>query len=98
MSTITELEKRVQALEASVQELKAQLSGPEQPARSWSDLFGKYKDDPAFAEATRLGREYREKQNRESLAELDRAGKKGGSGKKGAKKRKPAARGANGRT
>ena len=98
MATITELEKRIQALEASIQELKAQLSGSGQPSRSWSDLFGKYKDDPAFAEATRLGREYREKQNRESLAELDRAERKSGSGKKGAKKRKPAARGTNGRT
>jgi hypothetical protein len=92
MATIAELEKRIQALEATVLELTARLSGSEPPPRPWSELFGRYKDDPAFAEATRLGREYREKQNRESLAELDRAEKKR------VKKRKPSTRGSNGRT
>jgi hypothetical protein len=34
--------------------------------------IGTFKDDPTFAEAVRLGREYREEVNRTSLEESDR--------------------------
>lgn len=93
--TVKDLEKRVMMLEAELRELKAKFADQQPEAKSWTDLFGQYKDDPAFAEATRLGREWREKQNQQSLASLDREVKK--TRQKGAKKRKPTARGTNGR-
>lgn len=100
--TIAQLEKRVAALEAEIRALKAQVAGSEQKPRSWLDLFGKYKDDPAFEEATRLGREWYEEEKRKSLEEFDReaareaAGRKPRTQKAAAKKTKP--RKANGRT
>ncbi len=63
--TIADLQRRLEALEAEVKQLKA-------PARSWADLAGAYAADPTFAEAARLGREWREQINRESLEEFDR--------------------------
>lgn len=70
--TIKELEQRVAALETEVRALREQVATGEVPKRSVIDLFGKYKDDPATAEADRLGREWRERENRKSLEELDR--------------------------
>lgn len=69
MATVADSGKRVAALEAELNELKARLGGTE--SRSRVDLFGKYKDDPDFAEAARIGREFREAENRESLAGLN---------------------------
>ncbi|WP_395089892.1 hypothetical protein [Armatimonas sp.] len=60
MATIT-IEERVAALEERV----AQFI-PEEPAQGapkaawWKKLVGVYKNDTEFAEAGRLGREYRE--------------------------------------
>lgn len=70
--TVEDLAKRVAALEAEVQELRAKVGNGEPPKRSVLDLYGKYADDPTFEEATRIGREYRERVNRESLEEFDR--------------------------
>jgi hypothetical protein len=56
MSTVT-LEERVAALEQKV----AQFVPDEVPkAPWWKKIVGVYKNDPEFAEAERLGREYRE--------------------------------------
>lgn len=76
-----DLEKRVAALEAEIRELKAKLADQKPETKSWLDLAGKYQNDPFFDEAMRLGREWREQVNRESLEEFDKdmqaeAGKK----------------------
>jgi hypothetical protein len=94
--TVAELEKRLAALEAKVRKLRVQIDSSELKPRSWTDLFGKYANDPAFDEATRLGREERERINRESLAEFDREERKARS-RKGTSKKKPKARSANAR-
>ena len=55
------LEPRVAALEATVEQLQRKLelvtseTGP-----WWEHIVGAFADDPAFEEAMRLGREYRE--------------------------------------
>ncbi|HEY3324534.1 MAG TPA: hypothetical protein VGP72_29045 [Planctomycetota bacterium] len=55
------LEKRIAALEAEVAALKARSGGEKQDQRPWwRAVAGIFEDDPAFEEAMRLGREYRE--------------------------------------
>ena len=64
--TIAELEQRVLALERELAEVKSNLT--KKPSReSALATFGAFADDPGFEEMVRLGREYREKVNRESL-------------------------------
>jgi hypothetical protein len=58
------LEKRVEKLEKKVAELSGKPNLPTRTKNPWQ-TFGVLKDDPAFEEAVRLGREYREQQNRE---------------------------------
>lgn len=59
----TSLRARVEALEAEVARLKAQLGEQPGPGQAWwKEIWGSFADDPAFLEATRLGREYRESQ------------------------------------
>ena len=55
MATVT-LEERVAALEQKV----ARFIPEEAKAPWWKKIVGVYKNDPEFAEAERLGREYRE--------------------------------------
>jgi hypothetical protein len=60
MAALT-LEERVAALEAEVARLKriqAESVKPDQPW--WQEIRGRFKDDPAYEEAMRYGREYRE--------------------------------------
>jgi hypothetical protein len=55
------LEERVEALEAEVARLKQERASVTTPARPWwEEIRGTFKDDPIYAEAMRLGREYRE--------------------------------------
>lgn len=55
------LEDRVAALEAEVARLKAKVDGKTQAGEDWLDtMWGAFANDPAFEEATRLGREWRE--------------------------------------
>jgi hypothetical protein len=90
--TIAELEMKFARLEAELNILRHELLrlkgvdvipgiGP----------IGTFKDDPTFPEAVRLGREYREQVNRESLEEMDRE-EAAAKLKKKRKPRKPDAR------
>ena len=55
------LEERVALLEEEVARLKALSKSPDvvEP-RWWEKIAGTFADDPAYDEAMRLGREYRE--------------------------------------
>jgi hypothetical protein len=54
--------QRVAALEAEVARLRAQVEGANAKTRDdWLDtVWGSFANDPAFEEAMRLGREWRE--------------------------------------
>lgn len=91
--TPAELEQKVARLEAELNVLRHEILrlkgvtvipgfGP----------VGTFKDDPTFAEAVRLGREYRDQINRESLEEFDREQAAAKSNKKKPKPRKSDAR------
>jgi hypothetical protein len=57
------LRERVETLEAEVARLKQLLERTSPPERPWwQEIWGTFKDDPIYAEAMRLGREYRESQ------------------------------------
>lgn len=57
----TSLAKRVAQLEQELADLKRRIDEPKKPASPWwESLFGVYRDDPAFLEAMKYGREYRE--------------------------------------
>lgn len=59
------LEDRVATLEQEVDSLKQQMAQGERqpPQKSWLDVMaGAFENDPAFAEALRLGREFRASQ------------------------------------
>jgi hypothetical protein len=60
---IAELEKRLARLEAEVERLKQERSVAA-PAKKpwWEEIRGLFKDDPAYVEAMRLGREWRQSQ------------------------------------
>ena len=52
---------RVANLEAEVAQLKVQLTKPSEASGDWLDaIYGVFDNDPIYAEAMRLGREYRE--------------------------------------
>lgn len=58
---VPEIELRVAALEAKVEELQRSLQAVAPDTRPWWEhVVGAFADDPAFEEAMRLGREYRE--------------------------------------
>jgi hypothetical protein len=55
------LEERVAALEAEVARLKqTQSEAAESEKPWWEQIRGRFKNDPAYQEAMRYGREYRE--------------------------------------
>lgn len=57
---LPELERRLTALEKSVEELQAQARNAADPARPWWRDGKSFANDPVFEEIVRLGREYRE--------------------------------------
>ncbi len=59
--TAMPLEQRVAALEAEMALVKAKLAGQESATIPWwKQIKGAFANDPAFEEAMRRGREYRE--------------------------------------
>ena len=55
------LEKRIAKLEQELVDLRAEVR--KQTGRNaWLKTLGRFENDPAFDEAMRLGREYRERQ------------------------------------
>jgi hypothetical protein len=54
------MEQRLAALEAEVAALKKQVSGGKDDRPWWKKISGAFAGDPAFLEAMKLGREYRE--------------------------------------
>jgi hypothetical protein len=67
------LEERVTVLEREIQEMKLQKTPQKPNTVSWLDtIFGSFADNPAYEEAMRLGKEYRESQKIEiELTESD---------------------------
>jgi hypothetical protein len=58
--TQTEMEERSLALEAEVQQLKAQQPRPSKADPKWVLAHtGRFANDPGFEEVVRLGRQYR---------------------------------------
>ncbi len=62
--SIPTLEERVAALEAELAQLRTQQMGEAavKEVPWWKKIVGVFQDDPAFEEAVRLGREWREAQ------------------------------------
>ena len=56
------LEERVTALETEVAQLKQERVNAQMETPWWEKIWGTFKDDPDYAEAMRLGREYRQSQ------------------------------------
>ena len=55
------IEQRLSALEKEVAELKKDRRSPSS-GKDWHRRIGKFKDDPDYDEAMRLGRQYRRRQ------------------------------------
>lgn len=61
--SILELEQRLARLEAEVERLKQERSDTEKLKQPWwEQIRGGFKNDPAYIEAMRLGREWRTSQ------------------------------------
>jgi hypothetical protein len=60
--TNSEIEKRIEILEAEVALLKSKAAKNNKPDTPWYKQIPKFGGNPAYEEATRLGREYRESQ------------------------------------
>ena len=55
------IEERLTVLEAEMERLKQERGGTAgAPQPWWKEIWGTFKDDAAYVEAMRLGREYRE--------------------------------------
>ena len=63
--TNTEIEKRLEILEAEVATLKSRVAEKKETESEmpwWKQIIGTFADDPMHEEAMRLGREYRKSQ------------------------------------
>ena len=79
---------RVAALEAEVAQMKEQLAKTTESSRTGLDeIFGAFDNDPIYAEAMRLGREYRESLRPKDTRKRTRANGLPGK-KKAARKRR----------
>ena len=71
------IEKRLEALEAEVAALKRQVNGGADSNRTWLDeRWGAFANDPLYVEAMRLGAEWRRKENEKSLRRPKKSKKK----------------------
>ncbi len=69
------LEQRVARLEAQVAELqRARPVDNRADVEAWRATMGRFKDDPGYDEAMRLGAEWRRRENLKSIRELERRG------------------------
>lgn len=62
--TLQQLEERILKLEDKFQELEKRIPSTS-AKRPWRDTFGMFADDADFDEVLRLGREYREQEDRQ---------------------------------
>lgn len=69
MSTQT-IEERLTAVEIELQRLK-QEKAHEATVPWWEQIRGQFKDDPMYDEAMRLGREWRESEDKKDEGEED---------------------------
>ena len=83
--TMAEMQRRVEALEAEVRALKGQAGESPGPDRRFAIFPGVPEDDEGY----RLGREWREQVNRESLEEFDREREAERQAEAKAKKKRP---------
>jgi hypothetical protein len=73
----SDIEQRLQVLEHDVAELKQRLETTPSPTEPWwRKISGTFANDPAYEEAMRLGRQWRERENARSLRKNRRARKK----------------------
>ncbi len=62
--TNTEIEKRLETLEAEVALLKSKTEKKSDAEKPWYKQIPKFGGNPAYEEATKLGREYRQSQKK----------------------------------
>jgi hypothetical protein len=60
MPTVTELDQRLAAVEAAVNDLRRQMARPGPPGDWLARFDGAFENEPAFAEVVKYGRELRE--------------------------------------
>lgn len=61
MASAASVEERLVALEREVARLRCKVEGQEQGERAWwKQIAGTFENDPYYAEAMKLGRQYRE--------------------------------------
>lgn len=73
--TAVELELRIATLEAKVEKLQRELKAVVPNGQPWwQQIVGAFADDPAFEEAMRLGREYRESLRPKSRSKQSKRG------------------------
>jgi hypothetical protein len=71
------IEERIRALESDVAELKRRAAASPSPTEPWWEkISGIFAGDPAFQEAQRLGRAWRERENARSLPKKKSKGRK----------------------
>lgn len=91
--TLEQVEKRIAELEVELNMLRHEVLGLKGlDVIPGIGVIGRFKDDPTFEEAARLGREYRDQVNRESLEDMDREEKKARGRKKSTPRKQPARR------
>jgi hypothetical protein len=59
-----QIEKRVATLEAEMARLKSQIGKTDGSKPWWERIAGTFQDDPVYAKAMKLGRQYRRSQRR----------------------------------
>jgi hypothetical protein len=71
------IEQRLAALETEVAELKRRLEPSPSPTDPWwRTVSGAFAGDPAFQEAMRLGRQWRDRENARGLTKQKKSRKK----------------------